>query len=244
MSRIAAGDTSAETLLVHKYWRGLYVVLYNDSRDQNLASDLAQEALCIALVKARNSEIREAKALTSFIHQTAKNLLIAHKRKEKRQKTDGYDNFDEVFSNLEGPAQQCERNELVKLVQQVLEELPMERDRKLLVGYFVDGLTKEQLCESLDLTDAHFDRVLYRARQRLKQKIALTLNQSVDDTSVVSLLSCVLVFVLQQDGTFATNVLNQVGETRGNEHSVMQKTSSAVKNDAQLIKQDLFNDII
>ena len=109
LSGIASGNKSAEEELVRHYWRALYLMLFRDCHDHSMASDMAQEALCVCLVKARAGEIREAKALTSFVHRTATNLLIAHKRKEKRQKTEF---TDDVFVYGDAYAQSFNKVEI------------------------------------------------------------------------------------------------------------------------------------
>jgi len=48
------------------------------------------------------------------------------------------------------------------------EELPTERDRQLLTRFYLDGTDKQQLCRDLGLSPKHFDRVLMRARSRLR----------------------------------------------------------------------------
>jgi hypothetical protein len=50
----------------------------------------------------------------------------------------------------------------------LLDELPTERDRRLLIRFYIDGVDKQQLCRELGLTPNHFDRVLLRARSRLR----------------------------------------------------------------------------
>ena len=50
-------------------------------------------------------------------------------------------------------------------------ELPMQRDRELLWRYYVLGHDKEQLCRDFSLGVEHFDRVLHRARSRLRELV-------------------------------------------------------------------------
>jgi RNA polymerase sigma-70 factor, ECF subfamily len=43
------------------------------------------------------------------------------------------------------------------------------RDRRLLRGYYVLDQDKEALCQELELSQEHFDRVLHRARARFRE---------------------------------------------------------------------------
>jgi RNA polymerase sigma-70 factor (ECF subfamily) len=204
LNRIASGEKSAEQQLVNRYWHGVYAMLYRDTQDPTIASDLTQEALCVALVKARDGQIREANALTSFVHQTATNLLIALKRKEKRQNTYSYADFDVLFTGNRGPAEVCEHEQLVDLVTQILEQMPVKRDRTLLLNYFVYGINKVQLCSMMNLTPEHFDRVLYRARTRLKQKLLLVLGEqdgNGDNRHILALVMCFLSLTFTEPDT-------------------------------------------
>lgn len=170
--RIGAGDTSAETELVNKYWKSLYYILNRRCNDNQLASDIAQDAFIVVINKARNGEINSPNAIAGFIRQVGVNLLLAHFRKEARRATDNHGevSFDipDDKSNLE---RAVESRDTLKLVQQLIGELKVDRDRDLLVSYYANEEEKSSICQRLDLTPAHFDRVLYRARARLKQLI-------------------------------------------------------------------------
>jgi RNA polymerase sigma-70 factor (ECF subfamily) len=58
--------------------------------------------------------------------------------------------------------------QLAEAVAALLEELPTERDRQMLMRFYLDGTDKQQLCRELGLSPKHFDRVLMRARTRLR----------------------------------------------------------------------------
>jgi RNA polymerase sigma-70 factor (ECF subfamily) len=47
--------------------------------------------------------------------------------------------------------------------------MPTARDRDLLVRFYLNDESKEDICASLDLTDEHFNRVLFRARNRFRE---------------------------------------------------------------------------
>jgi RNA polymerase sigma-70 factor (ECF subfamily) len=71
----------------------------------------------------------------------------------------------------------------------MIREMKVERDRELLRDYFEYDKSKEQICRELELKPEHFDRVLFRARQRLKQIIQLKHGSiSVNDSSLLGAL--------------------------------------------------------
>jgi hypothetical protein len=51
----------------------------------------------------------------------------------------------------------------------VLAELHSERDRALIRGFYVDGQTKPALMLAWNLDKDHFDKVLSRARLRMRE---------------------------------------------------------------------------
>jgi len=78
---------------------------------------------------------------------------------------------DELAQNLEmeqSDLSDSDDRHLAQAVAELLEELPTERDRQLLMRFYLDGTDKQQLCRELGLSPKHFDRVLMRARSRLR----------------------------------------------------------------------------
>ena len=54
-------------------------------------------------------------------------------------------------------------------VRHVLGELRNDRDREILSRYYIADEAKEDICRDFDLSDLHFNRVLFRARQRYRE---------------------------------------------------------------------------
>ena len=172
VDRIRAGDASAETELVNKYWKSLYFILNRRCKDEQLASDVAQDAFIVIISKARNGEIQNPNAIAAFIRQTGLNILLGHFRKEQRRATDTHGEvvFD-IPDHRTNTTRAVESKQSLELVQQLINEMTVERDKDILLSYYAKEEEKKSICERLDLSSAHFDRVLFRARSRLKQLI-------------------------------------------------------------------------
>ncbi len=98
--------------------------------------------------------------------------MIAHFRKETRRATDIYGEVSiEVPDVTTNVSRAVESNQTLNLVQQLIDEMKVERDRDILLSYYAKEEEKSSICNRLELTPAHFDRVLFRARRRLKQLI-------------------------------------------------------------------------
>ena len=173
LSAIGAGQPAAETALVRQYSRGLLLMLTHRCGDVELAADIHQDTFMVVLTRLRKKPLDKPEQVKAFIHTTAVNLFINHYRKEKRHNT--WADADAVEVAVDPAAdqiQRLEKSETAKIVHAVIKELPAERDREILWLYFIDEQEKPSICTQLDLSTEHFDRVLYRAKQRLRQKIA------------------------------------------------------------------------
>ena len=170
LSKIQLGCRESEQKLVKEFWRGLYFILVKQTKDPDLSADLAQDTFFVVLKKARQGEITSPEALPAFIRQVGINLLIAHSRKEKRQATDS--NM-EIQIPDESPShyRQLASSQALNLIKQLISELKVDRDKEILQMYYIEEKTKQEICKSLKLEAKHFDRVLHRARARLKQLI-------------------------------------------------------------------------
>ena len=173
VTRIGEGDALAETALVNKYYKSLHFILMRRcNNDEQLAADIAQDAFIVVINKAREKRINSPEAIAAFIRQTGVNLMIAHFRKETRRATDTYGEVSiEVPDVTTNVSRAVESNQTLNLVQQLIEEMKVERDRDILLSYYAKEEEKSSICSRLELTPAHFDRVLFRARSRLKQLI-------------------------------------------------------------------------
>ena len=170
IERIRGGDPEAEAELVERFSRGLTLMLRRLASDPSLADDLHQEALALVLEKARRGEIREPEGLAGFVRQVARNLLIADRRKEKRYHSLGDDPPPEPASAGEpDQVRQVLRGEEARQVRRLLGELRFERDRQLLVRFYLSDQDKEDICAELGIESERFRKVLHRARERLRQ---------------------------------------------------------------------------
>ncbi len=176
LAEIAESSKEAETFLVERYAKSLRFILSRRTDDQQLVSDIVQDTFVVVIAKARKAEIHKPEALAAFIRQTGINLLLAYFRKETRRATESAgeavvdipDTRSDVYAALES-------KQSVEVVQQVLDEMKVPRDRDILISYFVKEEAKADICSRLELTPAHFDRVLFRARSRLKELIQVKL---------------------------------------------------------------------
>ena len=128
------------------------------------AEDLTQETLHIVVERVRARTIDDPRKVFAFAAATARNLALNAARKMLRQQTVvDSELVDELAQNLEmeqSDLSDSDDRHLAQAVAALLDELPTERDRQLLIRFYLDGTDKQQLCRELGLSPKHFDRVL------------------------------------------------------------------------------------
>ncbi|HYG63231.1 MAG TPA: sigma-70 family RNA polymerase sigma factor [Thermoanaerobaculia bacterium] len=167
--RIGEGDTRAEGELVERYSRGLLYMLRRRAGDPALADDLHQETFRIVLERLRRQGIEDPARLSGFILQTARNLFLGDYRKKTRR-GEGHDveESPEPADPAPGQLTGVLRREEAARVRQVLAEMGTDRDRQILFRFYIAEEDKEAICADLGLSSLHFNRVLFRARERFK----------------------------------------------------------------------------
>lgn len=171
VERIASGDRTAEQNLYERYWRWLVAILHKETRDSHLAQDLAQDAFIVVLKAARGGGINQPDAITSFLRNTARNLLIDYKRKTKRRATVIDTDIAERVRDDQRPysARISEQQQKTLLIE-LLNELK-ERDKNVLRLRYLEDMSKLEVCCKLRMKPRDFDRIVSRARQKLKRLI-------------------------------------------------------------------------
>jgi RNA polymerase sigma factor (sigma-70 family) len=170
VARVRAGEALAETEIVRRYARAVLTVAQQRMGHFENARDVAQETFIIVLERLRGPGIDDPERLSGFIRNTAVNLAVGEMRKQTRRRTDtGTDIIDLLVDENAGPICLLERHEIVALVQELIAELRVARDRQLLWKHYVLDEGKSELCREFGLNDDHFDRVIHRARHRLRE---------------------------------------------------------------------------
>jgi RNA polymerase sigma-70 factor (ECF subfamily) len=146
---------------------GLRSQLARVTGSTELAADLLQDAIVTALQKLRAGELSSCRELDGFVYRTALNHLRNHRRKHRWYVSD-----TEAAEVLADPQARCPTEDVAsaqwaRLAREVLREVN-SRDRELLVRFYLHDEPKEELCRRYGLSDLHFNRVIFRARERFR----------------------------------------------------------------------------
>lgn len=152
---------------------GVMYLLRRELRDSALADDLCNETFRIVLERLRQQPLEDPAGLSSYLGQTARNLVIAHRRKISRQRTEtGHQaTLDSTAATDADPALMLQSRSRATAIRKVLKEIPLVRDREILVRVYLYDQDKEKVCRELGIGSAHFNLVIHRAKERFRTLI-------------------------------------------------------------------------
>ncbi len=163
-----ATDPTSHLAAVYRDFPGLRALILRRVRDPETAADILQDAAVTTLEKLRSGEIAQVENVGGFLYRVALNHLRNHRRKDRT----GVSSSDEL-ETLAHPDTDPEwrsvgHPEWATAARRMLEEMPTSRDRDLLVRFYLNDEDKESICSELGLSDEHFNRVIFRARNRFR----------------------------------------------------------------------------
>lgn len=162
------------------------IILDRHTNGRPEAEDLFQDTFRVGLEKLRRGELNEPAKLPGFLAQIARNLAIEHYRKATRRKTDPDSEAIVHFAAPgSGPLAELLERENAGLVRRVLEELANERDRQVLLRFYIAEEDKDRISADYGLTSLQFNRVLHRARQRYKDLLLARLANAPRATALI-----------------------------------------------------------
>jgi RNA polymerase sigma factor (sigma-70 family) len=169
-SEAAATPGIISDVTLQQLRNGVLFLLRNQVREPALAEDLCNEAFRIVLERLGRQPLEDSTKLPAFLAQTARNLLTADRRKAARRRTvtgehAAIDEFPDVESD---PTASLQSQFRARAVRQVLQEMPVMRDRQLLVRYYLHDEDVAEICTDLGITQEYFYKVLHRARTRFR----------------------------------------------------------------------------
>lgn len=170
VARIAAGDRAAEAEFVRRFERGVRALVRRRCRPGDaIADDLAQDVLSRVLERLRAGAIRDAAALPGYVQAAVVHATGAEYR--ARRATEPLERIEGLPSG-ENPDERVASGQLAGLLRAALAQLPVARDREILERFYLHEQDKDEVCRHLGIDASHFHRVVFRARERLRQLLA------------------------------------------------------------------------
>lgn len=170
MTVLEAPNFEREAEIYRDYHPRVFRYLNRFVSDPMQAEDLAQESLLVTIRKFRRCELADTNRLYGFVCRVAKNLWIGQMRRRDSQRLllSGAEIESFAAEHVDTAQQEFQFR---TTFENLIAELEVERDKDLLGRYYLYEQSKLEICEALNLSPPHFDRVLSRARKRLQKKI-------------------------------------------------------------------------
>jgi len=165
------GDQEAFTGIVRRYQRIVYGIAYGLTRNTSDADDLAQETFLRAYQAI--GRFRVGEPLRPWLSRITVNLAYSLFRRRKRRPETPLDPLVEAGRQWAGdddPAQNAVDRERVDHMQAAFDELS-EDHRAIMVLRIVDGLSYDEIAQTLEIPVGTVMSRLSRARADLKARI-------------------------------------------------------------------------
>jgi RNA polymerase sigma-70 factor, ECF subfamily len=156
--------------LIERNYVGLRLLVARRCRDQHVGADLLNEAVCTTWAKWQAGKIERPEQIAGYVLQVTMNLLRNHRRAiaERPEKRADATKLQELASDAQ-PGDEAIERQIALQVKNVIRGMSSQRDRAILVRFYLDEEDKQTICRDLGLTPLQFDKILHRARGRLRK---------------------------------------------------------------------------
>ena len=186
VERVQRGDKGAFDLLVAKYQRKIFRLLSRLIRDPAEVEDVAQEAFVKAYRALPN--FRGESAFYTWLYRiainTAKNHLVSQGRRaptSTEADIEEAETFDdgEHLRDLNTPDSMLLSKQVAEAVNRAIEQLP-EDLRTAIVLREIEGLSYEEIAESMNCPIGTVRSRIFRAREAIAQELKPVLDTAKD----------------------------------------------------------------
>ncbi len=170
IERLQKGDLKALEVLYERYKDQVYRVALAIAHDEKRAEDILQE--CFLRLYRTARMIDPQRPLAPWLYRMTVNLT--YDMLEREHHTLNLGELTEWFSafaaSLPGPEASVEHNEQMRLVRDVVRDLP-HAHRVVVVLFYMENLNVETIARILDVPEGTVKSRLYVARQTLRQAL-------------------------------------------------------------------------
>jgi RNA polymerase sigma-70 factor (ECF subfamily) len=170
IKRATAGDTKAFRVIVEYHQGFVYAVAFRFVGNENDAEDLAQEVF-VRLWKNLSSYKEEIK-LTTWLYKIITNLCLdfLKSRYGKRRKNAIDIMYGHNAQDLTNPEKEFQQEELMRAIHLAAEELK-PKQRAVFVLRDLEGLSPEEVSETLSMSAGNIKSNLFYARKKMNEKL-------------------------------------------------------------------------
>lgn len=172
VSQAQAGDLAAFSRLIHRYQQTVTGIALAIVKDLDASEEVAQQVFIHVWQQLQT--LREPASFLPWLRQITRyrayNYLRDHKIKQKVSGEEAellLEQFADPTANI---ADNLERDEQNALIQQLIDQLP-EDSREIVLLYYREEQSSQQVAALLGLSDANVRKKLSRVRELLKDQL-------------------------------------------------------------------------
>lgn len=175
--RCQEGDKKAFELLVKKYQRRIFHLIYRMTQDPSVVEPLAQEVFFKAY-RAIQSFRRNSQFYT-WLYRIAVNTCLSHVKRDMPE--EGHEELSDlntlrasngaVLPNFRDPEQEMMRKEFYAHVLEAVRQLPQELRVAIVLREFM-GLNYEEIADVIQIPLGTVRSRIFRGRARLRESLA------------------------------------------------------------------------
>ncbi len=176
VARIKAGEDAGMEQLYKLFSRGIRYYLCRQLGPQEL-EDKVHDTFLIVVNAIKRGDLREPERLMGFVRTVVRRQVAAyienavHTRREQADLESGV----AVADKTQNPEQEAIGKQKAELMKATLDALS-QRDRDILVRFYLKEQSQEQICQEMDLTETQFRLLKSRAKAKFgeigKKKLA------------------------------------------------------------------------
>jgi RNA polymerase sigma-70 factor (ECF subfamily) len=179
MMRLQGGEARAFDQLYERYQSPLWAYFFRNTRDAQLAEDLAQETFL--KLHARFWDYLPSGRFKGWLFRIAHNLLIDDVRRKshdallhasKHQAKEDDDHIQRIADDLLPPDVTIEKQEVAELIERLLDEIPADQRETFCMHHFQD-LSLPDIADAMEVPLATCKSRLRLAREKLSEKLVL-----------------------------------------------------------------------
>jgi RNA polymerase sigma-70 factor, ECF subfamily len=164
-------DRTSITTLIKVHYSGLINLVCGLVRSKDLAADMVHQAIAIALEHIKAGRIGSTDQIPGYVYKTCQNLL----RNYRRNMGNRADlRADPAHLETLAGEEQVDFSDQQRIKENVLLALRSlsPRDRDVVMRFYLYDEDKEGICRDFNLSSNSFNKIISRARQRLKERLS------------------------------------------------------------------------
>jgi RNA polymerase sigma-70 factor (ECF subfamily) len=166
VERIRRGDPAGMEELYHVFSKGVRFFLYRQLGPRDL-DDKVHDVFLIVAQSIRKGDLREPERLMGYVRTVVRRQVAAHIEdvvQERRNQTD-LEGTLVLSDHKPNPERGAIEHQNEELAMRVLNSIG-KRDREVLIRFYLDEQTPEQICQAMKLTETQFRLIKSRAKAR------------------------------------------------------------------------------